>query len=66
MNTTVNNEFFNEQEDLELTLECAWKIRSHMSRLVTKESKVKYVNNLEILDSMIGAYNEQLVPEFAV
>jgi hypothetical protein len=65
MNTTVTNEFFSDSEELEMTLDCAWKIRSHISRLVTQESKVKYVNNLNILDSMIGSYNEQLEPAFA-
>ena len=66
MNKMVNTEFFNDEEELEMTLDVAWKIRSHMSRLVNQEARVKYANNLEILDSMIGAYNEQLVPAVAV
>jgi hypothetical protein len=66
MNPIVTSEFFNDIDELEMTLDCAWKIRSHMSRLVNQEAKVKYSNNLEILDSMIGAYNEQFVPAVAV
>lgn len=66
MNPNMNNEFFNDIEELEMTLDCAWKIRSHMSRLVQNEGKVKYANNMEVLDAMIGSYNEQLVPAVAV
>lgn len=66
MNNTVNTEFFSNEEELEMTLDCAWKIRSHMNRLVNQEAKAKYTNNLAVLDSMIGSYNEQLVPALAV
>jgi len=66
MNTYANTEFFSDVEELEMTLDIAWKIRSQMNRLVNKEGKVKYANNLEILDEMIGSYNEQMIPAIAV
>jgi len=66
MNTTANTEFFSDVDELEMTLDIAWKIRSHMSRLVSGEGRIKYANNLEILDEMIGSYNEQLNPAIAV
>jgi hypothetical protein len=66
MNTTSKTEFFQDIDELEMTLDVAWKIRSHMNRLVNREGKVRYANNLELLDEMIGSYNEQLHPAMAV
>lgn len=44
------------EEEIQSTLSCAMNIRRHLERLIILESKVKYVNNLQILDTLISSY----------
>ncbi len=45
-------------EELEFARECADKIKGHLNRLITQESKIKYVNNMEILNNVLKSCNE--------
>ncbi len=46
------------EEEMDLTLECVAKIRQHLTRLINNEGKMKYVNNLVVLNSMFITYDE--------
>jgi len=59
MNTTAESALYNDLEELEMTLECAEKVKFHLTRLILQESKVKYVNNLQVLNEMIGSFEIQ-------
>jgi hypothetical protein len=59
MNTEANNPLYNDLEELEMTLACAEKVKFHLNRLILQESKIKYVNNLQVLDDMIGSFEIQ-------
>jgi len=56
MNTAANDALYNDLEELEMTLACAEKVKFHLTRLILQESKVKYVNNLQVLDEMIDSF----------
>ncbi|MEQ9229642.1 MAG: hypothetical protein RIF46_03100 [Cyclobacteriaceae bacterium] len=64
MNHTIYNmEIFESQEDLEMALEISKKVKSHLTRLVYDESKVKYANNLITLDTMVSQCKSDLIQQ---
>ncbi len=48
-------------EDILMSLQCAEKIKIHLDRLITKEAKLKYINNRETLDFLIESYEHSLL-----
>lgn len=42
--------------EIEIALGCALKVQSHLRRIIQQDSKVKYMNNLLIVDSIIEKY----------
>ena len=54
------------EEEMDMTLECVSKIRGHFNRLINEEKKLKYVNNLMILDSMFVNYDKTVNEAVAV
>ncbi len=61
--TLYKEEFFASQEELEMALEISKKVKSHLTRLVYTESKVKYANNLIALDTMVSQYKSDLIEQ---
>jgi len=53
-------------EEMEMTLECVAKIRKHLVRQINQEGKVKYVNNLVVLDSMFVSFDNTPIAAIAV
>ena len=47
------------EEEMDMTLECVSKIRGHLNRLVHEEGKVKYMNNLDLLDTMFVSFQDR-------
>lgn len=43
-----------DREEMEMLNSCASNIRGHLTKLVKKDAKVKYANNLEILDEIMS------------
>lgn len=44
------------EEELEMMIECATKIQKHLDRLVHREAKVKYANNLQIVNEQLDSF----------
>jgi len=53
-------------EDMEMTLGCVAKIRKHLVRQIQQKGKVKYVNNLVVLDSMFVSFDNTPIAAIAV
>lgn len=43
--------------EMEIALECAMRVQKHLKRIIQQESKVKYMNNLHIVESIIEKYH---------
>lgn len=43
--------------EIEMALECALRVQAHLKKAIQKDSKVKYMNNLQIVDSIIDRYH---------
>lgn len=43
--------------EIEMALECALRVQGHLKRTIQKDSKVKYMNNLQIVDAIIERYH---------
>lgn len=64
MNHTINKtELFESPEELEMALEISKNVKSHLTRLVYQESRVKYANNLIALDTMVSQCKSDLIEQ---
>ncbi len=47
-------------EELRAGLECSLRVKRHLERHVRIDSKVRYMNNLDVLNQIIYQYEEAL------
>lgn len=44
-------------EELAMALECALRVQDHLEKAVRRDAKVKYMNNLQIVEMIIERYH---------